>query len=134
MVNRPFIRWLNKEISKRKLSMRQFCQQAGIHYTTMRRWYSEGNEPSLESIARLASFVGVDQRLILELLGRVDSTSDIKVTAEEIAWLKLWRSLNTRERAQLRQFIAIVREEPEEEQEEKPRPLPGRKSPNVPEK
>ena len=133
MVNRPFIRWLNKEISKRKLSMRQFCQQAGIHYTTMRRWYSEGNEPSLESIARLASFVGVDQRLILELLGRVDSTSDVKVTAEEIAWLKLWRSLNTKT-CPASPIHSDSTRGTRRGTGEKPRPLPGRKSPNVPEK
>jgi hypothetical protein len=130
----PFVKWLLEQIKRSDGSVYQMAQRSGIANGTLHRWIWKGMEPSNANVKRLAEYFGVEQWVIMELLGRVEKTGDVQATEEELLWLRLYRSLTLAERRQIRRMIAALREEPEQQQEEEPRPLPGRKLPNVPEK
>jgi transcriptional regulator with XRE-family HTH domain len=107
-VSEAFLRWLSKQLRSHDESMRGMAKQAGISFTTVSRWFTDGNEPSAANIKKIARHYEVDTRVIYELLGRVTPVSLQGLSEDEILWLKLYRRLNAGERRKLVEMSGVL--------------------------
>lgn len=93
MAERTLADWLNEEIQKRHMSIREFSRASGVGHTTLNRMLApdtaEVEYPSMDTLVKLSRFTKLDLCTLVAMVSPEDTEIDAeaRIIAERIAQL-----------------------------------------------
>jgi len=72
----PFVTFLKEMLRRRKRLPSQLAADLGVNHSTVSRWLSGADSPSLHSCRRLAEYSGVPVEKILSIVGHLPGIAE----------------------------------------------------------
>jgi transcriptional regulator with XRE-family HTH domain len=104
-----FREWLSSKLDEKGLSIREVARrsQGRISNTSINRILSGKQVPACDTYIGIADGLGEPRWLVLEIAGILDMPPPIKLTAAEVEWLRVLRSLSAESQADLIKYAKM---------------------------
>jgi len=104
-----FREWLSSKLDEKGLSIREVGRrsQGKVSDATIVRILSGKQKPTCNTCLGIADGLGEPRWLVLEIAGILESPPPIKLTADEVEWLRVLHSLSAESQADLIEYAKM---------------------------